>query len=69
MNTYLKSYPLISESGATVSVDAVKRDGYEKIDHDEKMEIAGKTRDAQREINEIDAMITAIDNILEDKRQ
>lgn len=69
VNGYLKSQQLISKSGETVSVDAVKNDGYGKIDHDEKERIACETKSTRQEVDEIDATIAAIDRILEDKRQ
>ena len=69
MNDYLKNQQLISESGATVSVDAVKEDGDGRIEQDEKIKIATETRDIQQEVDDIDAAIDAIDRILKDKTQ
>lgn len=67
VNGYLKNQQLISESGETVSVDAVKNDGYGKIERDEKSKIASETNNIQQEVDEIDAAIATIDRILEDK--
>lgn len=67
VNGYLKNQQLISESGETVSVDAVKNDGYGKIERDEKSKIASETNNIQQEVDEIDAVIATIDRILEDK--
>lgn len=69
VNTYLKNQQLISEPGETVSVNGVEIDGYEKISYDEKKKISSETSDAQQEIDKIDAVIGAIDRVLEDKRQ
>ena len=68
VNGYLKNKQLISEPGETVSVDAVKNDGYGKIDCDEKKKIADETKGIQQEIDEIEAAIAVIDRILEDKK-
>lgn len=67
VNGYLKNQQLIYESGETVSVDAVKNDGYGKIERDEKSKIASETNNIQQEVDEIDAAIATIDRILEDK--
>jgi len=69
VNDYLKNQQLISESGATVSVDAVKEDGDGRIEQDKKIKIATETRDIQQEVDDIDAAIDAIDRILKDKTQ
>lgn len=69
VNGYLQNQQLISESGETVSVDAVKNDGYEKINSNEKKKIDSETRSVQQEVDKIDAVIATIDRILEDKRQ
>lgn len=69
VNDYLKNQQIISESGETVSVDAVKKDGDERLEHEEKMKIDSETRDIRHEVDEINAAIAAIDRILEDKRQ
>lgn len=69
VNGYLESRQLISEPGETVSVGAVERDGYGKIDREEKKDIASETKSARQEVDEIDAVLAAIDRILEEKRQ
>lgn len=69
VNTYLKNEQLISEPGETVSVNGVEIDGHEKINYDEKTKIFSETSNIQQEINKIDAVIAAIDRVLEDKRQ
>ena len=68
VNDFLKNKKLISESGECVSVDSVKKDGDEKIDREEKKKVDGETRSIQKELNEIEAVISAIDRILEEKR-
>lgn len=68
VNGYLKDKALIGESGEKVSVDAVKQDGYAKINQEESKLIKEATSSVKNEMKEIDAMLAAIDKILEDKR-
>lgn len=67
VNNYLENQQLISEPGETVSVDAVRNDGYNKIQRDESKIIKKETKEMQEELKDIITTITAIDNILEDK--
>lgn len=69
VNSYLESQQLISEPGETVSISAIKNDGFSKIDYDEKKKVEKETRSTQQEVDEIDAAIAVIDKILEDKRR
>lgn len=69
VNSYLKNSRLISESGETVSVSEVRKDGYDKINSAEKTSVASETKSIQKEIKEIDSVIEAIDRILEENRK
>lgn len=69
VNAHLKDRSLIAEPGETVSLNAVEQDGKAKIDLEEKKKIVEDTSDIQREVDEIDAVIAAIDSVLEEKKQ
>lgn len=69
VNPYLKNQQLISESGETVSVSEVSKDGYDKISNEEKASVENETMSIKKEIKEIDSVIKAIDRVLEENRK
>ena len=66
VNEYLQSSSLKAESGVTVSVAEVKRDGDKKIADEVKMNMDRESADLVCEISEIDAVLCKIDKLLEE---
>lgn len=67
VNEYLQTAQLKRESGVTVSVDAVKRDGDAKVQGMEDSDRARESKTVSAEIEEIDKAIHRIDQILQEE--
>lgn len=66
VNDYLQSSSLKAESGVSVSVSAVKKDGDKKISDEVNRNTDRESAELVCEINEIEAVINKIDSILEE---
>ena len=68
VNNYLQSSQLKQQNGVTVNVDAVKKDGNEKIETDIRNDINKKSSGLILEIDELNNVINKIDNILKENK-
>lgn len=66
VNKHLQSYKLIEQPGVDVSLAAVKNDGNKKIKDEEDKSIEQESGSLQKELEQIDALISKIDTILEE---
>ena len=64
VNEYLKSSSLKQQSGVSVSVSQVKKDGDDKIEDTIKTNIEKESAELVLQISEIDSVIEKIDKIL-----
>ncbi len=67
VNEYLQSKTLIEQTGVEVSIAAVKNDGNKKIKNEEEKNVERESGSLQKELCEIEALISKIDTILEEK--
>lgn len=65
VNDHLESETLKEKDGAEVSVGAVRRDGNKKIKNEEYIKIKNTTAAEEKELEEIDRAIEAIDHVLD----
>ena len=66
VNEYLQSSSLKAESGVTVDVSAVKRDGDKKLSDEVRENTDRESADLVSEIQDIDTIIHKIDTILDE---
>ncbi len=66
VNEYLQSSSLKAESGVTVDVSAVKRDGDKKLSDEVRGNTDRESADLVSEIQDIDTIIHKIDTILDE---
>ncbi len=66
VNGYLKDYSLRQQSGVSVSVSAVKKDGDSKIEETIKSNSECDSAELEAEIEAIDKVMSKIDKILEE---
>jgi len=65
INMHLVNESLIKQSGETVSLESVKKDGDQKIENCEKEEVTSACNSLELEIAEIDRIISKIDSFLD----
>lgn len=65
VNEYLRSNSLKQQSGVTVSVAEVERDGDFKISEDTKTDIKKEIKQSSMEVQQIDSVIQRIDQIID----
>lgn len=66
VNEYLYSDSLKEQSGVTVSINEVEKDGYNGIQIDEDNKIGIQSQNTKVAIDEIDELINKIDKILQE---